>query len=142
MKRTSFLIVSMLVAILIGTCTSLLSAETESEVTAEIPFPFTVGKQTIAPGTYQFSLVSGQFLLSVRNLKTGHPEMFGVRPEQEYATKPHGRLVFLRCGGSDVLNEIHFREADTFIQVRQPHCAAQTETKRVLPNDSVSVAQR
>jgi hypothetical protein len=132
----------MLVAILIGTLAISLQAETESAVTADIPFPFTVGTQTIAPGTYVFRLVSGSFLLSVRNVKSGHPEMFGVRPEQEFAAKPHGRLVFLKCGDADVLNEVHFREADIFIEVRQPHCDARIETKRVTPSAPIAVAQR
>ncbi|HEX4066128.1 MAG TPA: hypothetical protein VHZ09_08880 [Acidobacteriaceae bacterium] len=52
------------VTILIGSGTFAvdLQAQNDLPMTVRIPFPFIMDSHSIAPGTYQFSLVSGQFL--------------------------------------------------------------------------------
>lgn len=85
MNRLTSIAVKSLVAIVIGsgTLASNLQAQVDLSMTTSILFPFTVGTETIPPGTYQFSLSSSPFLLAVLNVKTGHEQVFFVRPEEQ-----------------------------------------------------------
>src|SRR5579863_6769248 len=67
----------LLLAILIagGTLATDLHAQSD-EITVNVPFAFIVGTHTISPGTYRFSLMSSEFLLSVVNTKTGDKQIF------------------------------------------------------------------
>jgi hypothetical protein len=73
MTRFTSLAAKSLVTFLIagGTLATNLQAQSDVAITARVPFPFTVGKHSIEPGTYQFSLLTSQFLLSVVNVKPG-----------------------------------------------------------------------
>lgn len=144
MKRTTSLIVKSLVILLIGsgTLADNLQAQTDLAMTVSIPFQFTVGTQNIGPGTYQFSLVSGAFLLSVVNLKDGHRQFFPVRPEQQRAFESHGRLIFSNSDGCSVLSEIYIPGTDSFSEVSQRHCVGRFEAKKSSTGNSISVAQR
>ena len=144
MKRITLVVVKSLVIILIGSGTLAMNLRAQSDpgMTVSIPFPFAVGTQSIAPGTYRFSQSSDPFLLSVVNVKTGHEEMFPVRPEGERAFEPHGRLVFRKSEGCSVLNEVHFPGTEMFSEVIQRHGAGRIEAERCSTSNSVSVAQR
>jgi hypothetical protein len=142
-RRMMTLISSSLFTILIGsgTLATRLQAQSDSAVRVNIPIAFTVGKQTMAPGTYKLSLTPDPFVLSVVNAKTGDQEMFEVRPEQGRSVEQRGRVVFHRLDGLGVLDEVHFPGADTFSQVIQPHFT-KMEAKGSSPSNSVAVAQR
>ncbi|MFZ0273681.1 MAG: hypothetical protein WB524_01480 [Acidobacteriaceae bacterium] len=144
MKRITSLIAKSLVAILIGggALAGNLQAQSDSGITVSIPFPFTVGTQCIAPGTYRFSLVSDQFLLSVLNVKTGSEEMFRVQPEHQRALESHGHLIFRESEGYRALNEVHFPSADTFSEVIERRSAGRLEAKKTSTSNSISVGQR
>ena len=144
MTKFTSLVAASLVTLLIGSTTLAINLQAQSDdaITVRVPFSFTVGTQSIAPGTYRFSLVSSQFLLSVVNIKTGDMEMFDVRPEQQRAVDQHGRLVFRNTEGSSVLNEIHFPGAGLFSEVIQRRDDRRVEAKRSSTDNSISVAQR
>lgn len=144
MKRITSLVVKSLVIILIGSATLAMNLQAQSDLatTARIPFPFTVDAQRIPAGTYQFRLVSSPFLLSVRNVKTGSEELFIVRPKNQPAVEPSGRLTFGNSEGSRALNEVHFPFTDTFIEVIQRHSAQKVEAMRPSTFKSMTVAQR
>ena len=143
MKLIPSLVIQSLIAILVGsgTLAEKLQAQSDIAITASIPFPFTVGTQRIAPGAYRFSLINS-FDLSVMNVKTGDTEMFAVRPEKQRAFEQHGRLIFRRSAGSDVLNEVRFPGADTLSELIQQRRVGRMEAKKSSTTDSVSVAQR
>lgn len=143
MMRFTSLVAKSLFTLLItgGTFVSNLHAQSNA-ITVRVPFPFTVGTQSIASGTYQFSLQSDHFLLFVLNVKTGDVEMFEVRPEQRHALEQRGRLIFGNSSGRSILNEIHFPGASTFSEVIQRHDAGRIEAKRRSMDGSISVAQR
>jgi hypothetical protein len=84
---------------------------------ASVPFPFTVGTQEMAPGTYEFTLVFSQFLVSVLNVKTWDHEIFPVRPGQQLAVEQGGRLKFRNSNARSILSEIHFPVTDRFSEV-------------------------
>ena len=144
MKRISSLIVKSLVGILIGSgaLASNLQAQSDLAITVNIPFPFTVGTKSMAPGTYEFSQASGEFLVSVINVKTGHQEIFPVRPIQQPAVAQKGSLKFRNSDAYSVLREIHFPGADRFSEVDQRHAVGTIESKRSPASTSISVAQR
>lgn len=122
MKPITSVALKLLVILLIvsGAFAIPLRAQDDAAVTVSIPFPFIVGEQNIAPGTYQFDLVS-QILLSVTDVKTGHEQVFLVRPDRQRAFEPHGRLVFGIFDGHRRLNEIHFPGTNAFSDVIQHH---------------------
>jgi hypothetical protein len=144
MKRISSLIVKSLVTLLIGGATLATSVQAQEDwaVTATVPFPFTVGKQSIAPGTYQFSLESSLFLLSVTNVKTGDKELFTVRPENQPAIEEHGRIIFRDSDGSNALNEVHFPGTDMFSKLIVRHGPRRMEAKKSSSSHAVSIGHR
>lgn len=144
MKRISSLIAKLLMSILIGSGTLAINLQAQSDLamTASIPFPFTVGTHVMAPGTYEFSLVSSQFLVSVLNVKTGHQEMFSVRPVQQLAVEQRGGLRFRNSEARSVLSEIHFPGTDRFSEVGQRHSTGSVKAKSSPAAETMSVAQR
>jgi hypothetical protein len=142
MTKFTSLVVTSLVSLLIGSATlaTNLQAQSDDAITIRIPFPFTLGTQSIAPGTYQFSLLSSRFVLCVVNVKTGAREMFDVRPEQQRAVDQHGRLVFRNTEGSSVLNEVHFPGTRLFSEVIQLQDVRRIKAKRPSTDNSISVA--
>jgi hypothetical protein len=143
MTRFKSLVVESLLMLVIGSGTLATNLQAQSDkVAAIVPFPFTVGTQSFAPGTYEFSLVSSQFLLSVLNMKTGEMEMFDVRPERQRTLEQHGRLLFRESEGGSILNEVHFLGDRTFTEVVQRHGAGRIEAKNSSPEISIFVAQR
>ncbi len=143
MKRITSFVVKSLVTILIGSgpLAGNLQAQIDRSMTASIPFPFTVGTHTIPPGTYRFSLASSQFLLSVLDVKTGHEEIFPVRPVEQSASESHGRLIFRNSEGYSALSQIYFSGTGTFSEVNQRQSVARSEAKRFSTGNSISVAQ-
>jgi hypothetical protein len=143
MTQFTSLVVKSLVTLVIGSGTLITNLQAQSgTVAVRVPFPFTVGTQSFAPGTYQFSLLSSQFLLSVVNVKTRDMEMFNVRPEQQRAVDQHGRLVFRNSEEGGVLNEIHFPGTRMFSEVIQRRGAGKIEAKNSSTDSSISVAER
>ena len=144
MKRIMSVMMKSLLIVLIGggVLATSLQAQSEHTVTVRIPFQFTVGRQSIAPGIYRISLSPSTFEMSIVDAKSGHAEMFAVLPEQERALERGGRVVFQKREDRRVLNEVHFPGTDIFIQVIQPHGVERFMAKRSAPSDSVSVAQR
>ena len=144
MTKFTSLVVTSLATLLIGSATLAINLQAQSDdaITVRVPFSFTVGTQSIAPGTYRFSLLSSQFLLSAVNVKTGDMEMFDVRPEQQRAVDQHGRLVFRNTEGSSVLNEVHFPGTGLFSEVIQRRDDRRLEAKTSSTDSSISVAQR
>jgi len=121
----------LLLAILIagGTLATDLHAQSD-EITVNVPFAFIVGTHTIAPGTYRFSLMSSEFLLSVVNTKTGDKQIFDVRPELQNTPHARGRLIFRKSADRPTLCEIHFSRTETFSELIESSCLGSTETGR------------
>ena len=143
MNRITSLIVTSLVTLLIGSgaLAGNLQEQTDLSITASIPFPFTVGTHPIPPGTYRFSLASSQFLLSVLNVKTGHEQVFSVRPEKQRTVESRGRLVFRNSEECSALSQIHFLGTDTFTAIDPPRSVAKIEAKRLTTGNAIAITQ-
>jgi hypothetical protein len=139
MKKICLSVVESLVAILmlVGPLASELQAESGVPMTVSVPFAFSVGGHSVAPGTYQFELGPDAYLLSVRNAKNGHEEIFPVRPEHSRGSVEDGRLLFGVSGGGRVLNEVRFPGAGRFAVIQ----GGRVKVKGSSGN-AVSVAQR
>jgi hypothetical protein len=140
MKRflASFIKSMVIVLVFFGPLAANLQAQSDA-ITVRVPFPFTVGAQTIAAGAYQFSLVSSglgsdEFLLSMLNIKTGDAEMFAVHPEQQPAFEQQGHLNFRNSANGKVLTEVHFPGTDTFSELI--HTVAPEESKQCSPRQA------
>lgn len=143
MRRFMSLAAQSLVALLIGGAMLVTNLHAQDDaMTISVPFAFTVGTQSKAPGTYQFKLVSSQFLLSVTNVKTGEMEVFSVHPQQQRTYEERGHLAFRKAAGHSFLNEVHFRGTDVFSEVVQAPRGARSNTMIASTASQTCVAQR
>ena len=143
MTRFTSLVAKSLITLLIGSGTFAANLHAQSDaMIVSVPFPFIMGTQFVPPGTYRFTLVSSSFLLSVRDVKTGHEQLFPVRPVQQRALEQHGRLLFHNSEGCSVLNEVHFPGTVIFSEMIQRRAAGRIEAKGSSADSSMSVAQR
>jgi len=143
MKRIPSILIKSLVTMLIGSGALAVGLQAQSDVTitARIPFPFDVGRQRIAPGTYRFRPIS-PFELSVLNVKTGDLEIFAVHPDIQPTFEQHGRLIFRDSAGNPVLNEVHFPGTETFSELIERRPPGRMEAKQSSTANSISIAQR
>lgn len=139
-RFTSLFAKSLALLIVAGSFAANLQAQNDA-ITVSVPFRFTMGTHNIAPGTYQFSLVSSQFLLSVTDVKTGRVEIFDVRPERQDSVEERGRLTFRNSAGHNILSQIHFPDTDTFSAVLGRRPAGRTEAARASAGAPVHASQ-
>jgi hypothetical protein len=144
MTRFTSLITRSLVTLLMagGALATSLHAQSDEAITVRVPFPFTLGTQSMAAGTYQFSLPTSHFTLAVLNVKTRDMEMFNVHPEQESAIAQEGRLVFRNTDDGSDLNEIHFPGTGMFSEVVERRNSGRMEGKSSTPDGSITIAER
>jgi hypothetical protein len=118
-----------------------LKAQSDHSITASIPFPFTAGTQTMAPGTYRFEQM-GAYEVSILNVKTGVKQIFSVHPGSQRTLAQHERVIFRIRAKRSFLSEVDF--SGTGMLVNLSRSAVQEEMKAVqpLPRNSVLVAQR
>lgn len=144
MKRIQSIIIKSLFAILIigSPFATMLHAQEDPGVVFSVPFAFSVDGHTIAAGNYKLNLVSSQFLMSIRNLKTGYLQIFTVRPEQESAIESRGHLVFDGCGDHRYLTEFHIPGTGLYSVTITPGRVKNAEAKACPTTDSVFLAAR
>jgi hypothetical protein len=144
MKRIHSTIVGSLFAILImgGPFAARLHAQDDLGVVFSVPFAFSVDGHTITAGNYKFNLDSSQYLMSIRNLKTGDLQIFSVHPEQERAIGSRGHLVFNGCGDYRYLTEFHIPGTNLYSMTMTPGRVKNAEAKACPTSDSVFLAAR
>jgi|GEM_PF-1326293 len=144
MKRITSIVAGSLLAILIagGTLAANLHAQNEPGLIFVVPFQFSTNGHPIPAGTYQVTLDSSQFLMSIRNIKTGDKQLFNVRPEQRGTIAERGVLVFHKCGARKDLTEFHIPGTDVYSATMMPHVAKNIETNDCRANDNLTLAAR
>jgi hypothetical protein len=144
MKRMSSIIVGSLVAVLIvgGTFTAKMHAQDGPGVVFSVPFAFTADGHNIAAGNYELNLVSNEFLMSIRNLKTGELQLFGVHPDQERKIEERGRLIFEGCGEHRYLAQFHIPGTNVYSTTMTPNRVKNAEAKACPATDFVTLAAR
>lgn len=142
MKRIYSIIGGSLFAILImgGLFASRSDAQDDPGVVFNVPFAFSVDGHNIVAGNYKLKLVSSQYMMSIRNLKTGDLQFFSVLPEQERAIESRGHLVFNGCGDHRYLTEFHVPGTNLYSSTMTPDRVKHAEAKACLMTDSVFLA--
>lgn len=144
MKRITSIVAGALIAVLIGTGAISTKANAQAETTQvfSVPFAFTADGHVIDAGTYEINLVSNQFLMSIRNLKTGDRQLFAVRPEQQRNTSSRGLLVFHRCGANRDLTEFHVPGTNLYSTTIPPRHKTASDLERCSEDDTTTIAAR
>jgi hypothetical protein len=91
------------------------------EITATVPFPFSVDNQQYAAGRYQFTLTS-EWLLSIHNAH-GKQSLFPVRPEGSVRPGSRGGLTFHKCEGRNELLAVYIPGTDMTAELIEPKTA-------------------
>jgi len=144
MKRITSIVAGALFAVLIagGMFAAKLHAQDEPGLTFSVPFAFSTNGHSIPAGSYQVTLDSSHFLISIRNIKTGDKQLFSVRPEQKRTISERGLLVFHNCGERKDLTEFHIPGTDVYSATISPHGAKNMEAKNCRANDTMTLAAR
>ena len=144
MKRINTIIAGSLFAILImgSPFASRLQAQDDLGVNFSVPFAFSLDGQNIAAGNYKLNLVSSQYMMSIRNLKTGDLRFFSVQPEEQRTIEAHGHLVFNGCGDHRYLAEFHIPGTDLYSKTITPGSVKTAEAKACRTTDSIFLAAR
>ena len=144
MKRAKSMVGRLLLAVLIagGMCGVGLNAQSETGEIFTVPFAFTVDGQEIQPGIYELRRDSNQFLISIRNVKTGEKQLFSVRPEERSAVPAKGLLVFERCGDRKELSEFHIRGTNFYSATIAVGRRKNLEAESCSRSDAVTLAAR
>lgn len=138
MKRPASLTIQLLLAIFFGSVLATnLNAQISLPMTVTIPFPFTLDKQEMTPGTYKLSLVSDPLLLSIVNLKNGHEKFFAVSRDYQTSIESRGRLLFHPADGSKQLYEMYFPGSGLWINVLE-HRPAQGSEDRARSSNALT----
>lgn len=108
MKSRMFL-KSTIVALVAGSLfTPFAHAQDGQEITATIPFQFSVNRLHFEPGSYEFDLSPDRFGMSVINLKTGKKQFVTVQSQGHTLSSEPAVLVFTRTGEDQYLSEVQF----------------------------------
>ncbi|RZU39904.1 hypothetical protein [Edaphobacter modestus] len=81
------------------------AAQAQEDVTASVPFEFSVNNQRMVAGKYQIKLVSNRFLV-LHDASTGKSQFLMVSPAWVDVIQSRGRLVFHRYGSSHYLFQV------------------------------------
>jgi hypothetical protein len=143
MKRIPSHFVRLLVIFLIGSGTLAvqLRAQNDHSITASIPFPFTAGTQTMAPGIYRFEQ-TGPYAVSILNVKTGVKQIFPVHPGSPRTLAQHERVIFRILAKRSFLSEVDFSGTEMLVNFSRSALREEMKATQPLPSNSVSVAQR
>ncbi|QNI35233.1 hypothetical protein [Edaphobacter albus] len=105
---------STLVAVIVGSLfTPLAHAQNGQEITANIPFAFSVNRSHFEAGSYEFDLSPDKFGMSVVNLETGKKQFVTVHPQGHSLSSEPAVLIFSRSGEDQYLSEVQFSATDS-----------------------------
>jgi hypothetical protein len=90
------------------------SAQT-NQMTATIPFDFSIGNRHLAAGSYSVEQVSG-YALEVRNNKTRNSIFLMVRGDNRYDSVTRSHLVFERAGKGMYLTQAWFAGTNAHVE--------------------------
>lgn len=140
MRRIASIAYQSLLALLIGSvATTTLEAQYDPGITVRIPFTFTAGGQTMEAGVYVIEQLSGKYLLTLVDVKTGHRSLLAIHPGQQQTGEVHGQLTFLDCDGRNVLSEVQIPGSGMSSRVRD---RVHSDAKSCSASNRTSIAMR
>lgn len=138
MKLMSSILVRSLIVVLTGGIAATIAQNMAAAqtITVTVPFAFSAGSQDFPAGTYRLSMQS-EWLLSVRNLKTGGENIFPVHPEQEDRSEQRGCLRFRSFGGRSYLAGVYVPGTNRYGELNNGiHAASTAEARLCSPGAS------
>jgi len=140
MRRIASIAYQSLLALLIGSvATTTMEAQYDPGITVRIPFAFTAGGQTMEAGVYVVEQLTGKYLLTFVDMKTGHSSLIAFHPGQQQTGEVHGQLVFLDCDGRNVLSEVQIPGSGMSGKVRD---RVHSDSKNCSAGNTTSIAMR
>lgn len=138
MKTLSLSFAKLLFTILMGCGLLAVNAQAQDyhTITVTVPFAFLLNGRSIAPGTYRLRLIS-EWLLSIRNLRSGREQMVIVRPEQGGQTT-EGCLLFDRFEGHTDLAEMYLPGSEAYTEFLGRHRTGNSGARVCSSSDSAS----
>jgi len=112
--------------------TSLAHAQDGQKVIVSVPFEFSVNRLHFEAGSYEFSLASDQFGMSVISLKTGKKQYITVRPQDNFISPELGFLIFRRTGEDHYLSEVHFSGSVGYSRLNVPQKSNIRDSNTIL----------
>jgi hypothetical protein len=117
------------------------SAQT-NQMTATIPFDFSIGNHHLAAGSYSVEQVSG-YALEVRNNKTRNSVFLMVRGENRYGPVTRSRLVFERTGKGMYLTQAWFAGTNAHVEaVAKPKSDLENAKQNAPAPSTIEVASK
>ena len=115
--------VAPMLALVVAGAISVLGPQSASaqEITATVPFPFSVDNQPYPAGTYQFSLAS-EWFLSIHNAD-GKQNFFPILHEGSGPLGSRGGLTFSKCEGHNELLAVYIPAIDMTAELIGPKTA-------------------
>jgi hypothetical protein len=114
-------------------------ASAQSELTATVPFAFSVGNQHMAAGSYSIQQISSCFL-AVRNNKTSKTTVLMVRKEEGRKLQSSSHLIFERDGRGTYLTQAWFAGSSEHDQTVAKPKHDPEYVKATLAGSSIEVA--
>jgi hypothetical protein len=114
------------------------TANAQEDVTASVPFEFSVNNQRLAAGKYQIKSVSDHFLV-LRDASTGKSQFLMVSPAWVDVTQSRGRLVFHACGGRHYLSQVWIQGKNGYSNLMQTRSERQAMIAAKMPSPPVNV---
>ncbi len=105
------------------------------EITATVPFQFSIDNQQYPAGTYQFTLTS-EWLLSMHNAQ-GKESLFPTRPERSAPLGSGGALTFCKCEGHHELLAVYIPGTDMTAELIGPR-AARNERNTLISRSPIN----
>lgn len=142
MKRLTSIATASFFAVLLACGALHANAQTEPAEIFTVPFAFTANGHNVPAGTYEISLVSSHYLMSIRNVQTGDEQFFTVMPQQQKTIASKGILVFHGCGPRKDLTEFHIPGTDSYSSTIAPRHVRNSESESCSPDGTTTIAAR
>ena len=113
-------------------------AHAQEDVTATVPFEFSVNNQRLTAGKYQITSVSDHFLV-LRDASTGKSQFLMVSPAWVDVIQSRGRLVFHAYGGHHYLSQVWIQGKNGYSVLMQTRSERQAMTAAKMPSSPVNV---
>jgi hypothetical protein len=114
------------------------TAQAQEDLTASVPFEFSVNNQRLAAGKYQIKLVSHRFLV-LRDASTGKSQFLMVSPALVDVIQSRGRLVFHTYGSGHYLSQVWIQGRNGYSELMQTRSERQAMIAANMPSSPVNV---
>jgi hypothetical protein len=128
----------LVVPLIVGPFAPTPRAQAQEDLTASVPFEFSVNNQRLAAGKYEIKLVSHRFLV-LRDASTGKSQFLMVSPALVDVIQSRGRLVFHTYGSGHYLSQVWIQGRNGYSELMQTRSEKQAMIAANKPSSPVNV---